>query len=82
MIFGAASDVTRLPDTLEEVELTAYMMRAWACFVRDPREGLGKEMGWPVFGEGGKGLVRLGGEERAGAEVSDGEVCGRGCDGG
>lgn len=37
---------------------SAYMQRAWAAFVKDPKRGLAK-LGWPKVTRPGKNLVEL-----------------------
>lgn len=52
MIFGASSDVSGLPESVEQTELKRTMQAAWASFAADPERGL-KEMGWPTFDPAG-----------------------------
>ena len=63
MVLGGSEDVSGLSRSEEEVRMQSVFMKAWAAFARDPRGGLGRELGWPEVGEG-KGLVRLGFEGR------------------
>ncbi len=60
MIFGGAQDVTGIPNTVFEDWTSAYMMWAWASFVRDPAHGLSERAFWPVYDPRGNTMVRLG----------------------
>lgn len=53
MVFGGSEDVSGLPDSPAERETRALIMRAWATFVRNPREGLRTELGWPEYNREG-----------------------------
>jgi cholinesterase len=50
-------------DTDVEKELVAKMMKAWATFAKDPKEGLSKVMGWPVYDPEKPTLISLGGKD-------------------
>ena len=60
MVLGVSQDVSGLPESGPEMQLQAYMMRAWATFADDPVNGLTKEIGWPTYNSGEATLVRLG----------------------
>jgi carboxylesterase type B len=60
MVFGTAQDVSGLPSTEEENQLSLYMMAAWAAFADDPAEGLSKKLGWPTYNSSAATLVGLG----------------------
>jgi len=60
MVLGVSQDVSGLPESGPEMQLQAYMMRAWAAFADDPVNGLTKEIGWPTYNSGEATLVRLG----------------------
>jgi cholinesterase len=52
------------------------MMKAWATFAKDPKEGLTKVMGWPTYDPERPTLISLGGKnsskiEFVGREVND-----------
>ena len=70
MIFGGAEDVTGLPNTPLEKRTMKCMMRAWASFVRDPSNGLAKEMRWPLYNPKNVTLVRLGYNDTSGASFA------------
>jgi hypothetical protein len=48
MAFGASEDVRGLPESAPEMEVRAFMQRAWPVFADDPAKGLERELGWPV----------------------------------
>ncbi|KAL9629785.1 MAG: hypothetical protein Q9164_006726, partial [Protoblastenia rupestris] len=50
MVFGASKDVTGLPTSAAQRELTATMKRAWASFADNPTSRLEK-LGWPRYDE-------------------------------
>ncbi|KEQ80927.1 carboxylesterase [Aureobasidium pullulans EXF-150] len=58
MIFGTAEDVSGVPNSPAENEVSRYMMRAWAAFARDPSQGL-SEIGWPEYSSDKPTLARL-----------------------
>ena len=58
MVFGTAKDVSGIPNTAAENEVSRYMMKAWAAFARDPEKGL-KEMEWPEYRVDEQTLARL-----------------------
>lgn len=62
MVFGASADVSGLPTTSEQRQLTGVVQKAWASFAEDPSAGVARVMGWPMFmGEDGRdSLVELG----------------------
>ena len=53
MLFGTMADLTGEPNTQLQEVVSAYMMKAWASFARDPRDGLRGELGWPRYDESG-----------------------------
>lgn len=55
-VFGTAEDVSGAPNTKPEVEVSHYMMRAWAAFAADPKNGLSK-LGWPKYNPQGMLLI-------------------------
>jgi hypothetical protein len=63
MVFGGAQDVSGIPNSKAENELSAYMMMAWAAFADDPKEGLNMRLGWPMYDPEFDTLVRLGYDE-------------------
>jgi cholinesterase len=50
------------------------MMKAWATFAKDPREGLSKVMGWPVYDPEKPTLISLGGKDSSKIEFVDRKV--------
>ncbi|KAL8821173.1 MAG: hypothetical protein Q9223_000735 [Gallowayella weberi] len=62
MVFGGIQDIVGpgLPNSEAEVRLMVYMMRTWASFVKDPRRGLERVMGWPKYHSRNESLIRLG----------------------
>lgn len=52
-LFGTAVDVSGLPDTIAEVQISAYMMSAWAAFASSPAKGL-TAFGWPSYDPAGR----------------------------
>lgn len=59
MLFGNSGDVSGIPPSASQVQLTKVMQHAWFAFANDPVNGL-SELGWPQFELGKKTLVRLG----------------------
>ncbi|KAL5085948.1 hypothetical protein Trisim1_009860 [Trichoderma cf. simile WF8] len=59
MIFGASEDVTGLPTTAGQRNLTKIMQKAWASFADDPVDGLA-ELGWPQFDQNENSYILLG----------------------
>ena len=63
MIFGGIEDVIGTagpPNSDRENRTMQYMMLAWATFVRDPANGLERELHWPRYDPQGETLARLG----------------------
>ncbi|KAI1321702.1 cholinesterase precursor [Xylariaceae sp. FL0255] len=58
MVFGTGRDVSEVANSPAEDAVSAYMMRAWAAFARDPSEGL-KAYGWPSYNTIEESLVQL-----------------------
>ena len=54
MVFGTMADVTGEPNTPLQEVVSAYMMKAWVTFARDPEDGLRVGLGWPRYNESGK----------------------------
>jgi cholinesterase len=52
MVLGVSQDVSGLLESGPEIQLQAYMMRAWAAFADDPVNGLRNEIGWPTYNSG------------------------------
>ena len=50
------------------------MMKAWATFAKDPKEGLTKVMGWPTYDPERPTLISLGGKNSSKIEFVDREV--------
>jgi cholinesterase len=50
------------------------MMKAWATFAKDPKDGLSKVMGWPVYDPEKPTLISLGGKESSKIEFVDRKV--------
>ena len=59
MMFGNSKDVSGIPPSAAQVQLTKVMQNAWVAFANDPAKGLG-EFGWPQFEPREETLVRLG----------------------
>lgn len=59
MVFGVAAEVSGLPDTEREIQVSKYMMNAWATFARNPKGGLSGELGWPRYHPEGNGSADL-----------------------
>lgn len=53
MIIGNSEEVSGLPPSSEQVQLTKVMMKAWASFADDPVHGLTEQLGWPRYQVGG-----------------------------
>ncbi|KAK4042023.1 cholinesterase [Parachaetomium inaequale] len=83
MVFGGAEAVSGLGMTREQREMVGVVQRAWAAFVGDPWEGLGRDMevGWPMWEERRESLVELGVGNEAGARFVDPRVYDGGCGG-
>ncbi|KAK5954473.1 hypothetical protein OHC33_004195 [Knufia fluminis] len=69
MIFGASEDVSGLPTTEEQREVTGLMQKAWAAFAEDPAKGLESVMGWPKFDEEKESLILLARDNSVEAEI-------------
>ncbi|KAL7931822.1 Alpha/Beta hydrolase protein [Trichoderma chlorosporum] len=67
MIFGASEDVTGLPTTAEQRNLTNIMQIAWASFADDPVKGL-TGLGWPQFDQGEDSYILLGNDNLPSAQ--------------
>ncbi|RFU81540.1 hypothetical protein TARUN_699 [Trichoderma arundinaceum] len=63
MIFGTSEDVTGLPTTEDQRNLTNIMQTAWATFANDPVDGLTR-LGWPQFDENEDSYILLGDDNR------------------
>lgn len=79
MIFGAAQDVTGIDNIFAENQLSKFMMRAWASFVNDPKNGLWDVMGWPTYSPSNNGLISLGGAGLTGALYDPSKYYDDGC---
>ena len=65
MVFGTAQDVAGgQPNSAAENRTSAYLMKVWATFAKDPQHGL-EELGWPLFDPTGPTLARLGYDNQA-----------------
>jgi hypothetical protein len=80
MVFGTAQDVSGLPNTKEENGLSMYMMKAWATFADDRKEGLSRKLGWPKFNSSAATLVGLGYANETEAIFVDPALCDQPCD--
>ncbi|KAL0939828.1 carboxylesterase [Colletotrichum truncatum] len=60
MIFGASGDVSGIPPSETQRQLTRLMQSAWAAFANDPENGLSEVLGWPKFDLNGESLIVLG----------------------
>lgn len=60
MVTGNSEAVSGLTPSVEEVELTRVMQRAWAAFAADPSGGLPAIMKWPRYNTGDDSLILLG----------------------
>ncbi|KAH7360273.1 Alpha/Beta hydrolase protein [Rhexocercosporidium sp. MPI-PUGE-AT-0058] len=71
MVFGTDLDVQNVTArTTAQEKIGDYMQGAWAAFVKDPERGL-KKYGWPNYDPQSKTLVRLGYENRTGANLAE-----------
>jgi carboxylesterase type B len=59
MIFGASGDVSGIPPSEDQKELTNVMQKSWATFSNDPWNGL-SELGYPEYEEGEETLILFG----------------------
>lgn len=59
MVFGTSEDVTGLPPTADQENLTHIMQIAWASFANDPYYGL-TSLGWPQFDQNEDSYILLG----------------------
>lgn len=64
MLFGTAEAVSGLPSTEAEVAVSAWLMKAWAAFARDPYHGLEKEVQWPRSLPGSNVIAQIGSTSR------------------
>ncbi|KAH7182154.1 hypothetical protein DER46DRAFT_568735 [Fusarium sp. MPI-SDFR-AT-0072] len=56
----AKSNITGIANTQKEEQLSQLFMQAVGAFVRDPKEGLTKELEWPRYGGSGtKSLIAI-----------------------
>ncbi|KAI6354923.1 hypothetical protein MCOR25_008409 [Pyricularia grisea] len=60
MVFGASEDTSGLPASTDQKRLTRMMQRMWSSFSADPKQGLTRALGWPVFDADKKTLAVLG----------------------
>ncbi|KAH7356153.1 cholinesterase precursor [Pyrenochaeta sp. MPI-SDFR-AT-0127] len=58
IVFGTATDVSGLPNTLAQDITIKYIQGAWAAFARDSKYGLTR-YGWPAYKKNAKTLVQL-----------------------
>ncbi|KAF2140431.1 uncharacterized protein K452DRAFT_335591 [Aplosporella prunicola CBS 121167] len=81
MVFGGSADVSGIPDTKEETEMQALMMKAWATFAANPTSGLTTELMWPQYDRKANSLIRLGYNNTPTAEFISPTVYDSGCAG-
>ncbi|KAB8337212.1 hypothetical protein FH972_021514 [Carpinus fangiana] len=67
MVFGTSQDVSGIAPSAQQQAVSRYMMKAWAAFASDPRDGLCK-FGWPKLNVDGETLVRIAYDNFAGAD--------------
>jgi len=70
-VYGTTEYLSHKPDTPVEAEMVATVMKAWASFAKDPKEGLSKVMGWPVYDPSKPTVVSLGGRNSSEVKFID-----------
>jgi carboxylesterase type B len=64
MYLGSAADIhlgnSTAKPTEAELKLSSRYMDAWVIFAEDPKEGLYKHLGWPLYDPTGNTLVKIG----------------------
>lgn len=69
-----------IASTREEIAIGNYMRGAWAAFAKDPVHGLERyEDGWPRYSVDKPSLIRIGYENRTGANLVNGNYYDVGC---
>jgi cholinesterase len=63
--------MSRKPDTPVEGQMVSTIMKAWASFAKDPKEGLSKAMGWPVYDPSKPTVISLGGRNSSEVKFVD-----------
>lgn len=58
-LLGTSEDVSGLPTSEDQREVTVWMQKAWASFAEDPRAGLDSVVGWPRFEDGAETLALI-----------------------
>ena len=81
VIFGGIEDIvgSGLRNNIYENRTMAYMMRAWAVFVDDPKSGLSTKMHWPQYDPTRNTLARLGYRLDPASSFVDPAICDRAC---
>jgi hypothetical protein len=79
MIFGNTELVGSLKDTPEQKQLSRVMMKAWAEFAKNPEYGL-SSIGWPVYEQKQRTLVRLGYNDLPYPTLGNNEAYDQNCD--
>jgi carboxylesterase type B len=69
-----------IASTREEIAIGNYMRGAWAAFAKDPFHGLERYAdGWPRYSANWTSLIRIGYENRTGANLIPGDYYDEGC---
>jgi carboxylesterase type B len=64
LFLGSVADIhlgnSTAKPTGAELKLSSRYMNAWLTFAEDPKEGLSKRLGWPLYDPAGNTLVKIG----------------------